>query len=56
MQIWSPNWQIMTHNPPILITVKLMVKMKNLFRLKKGQEPCLDDVSIEEHLPLCGEL
>ena len=34
--IWKLDWRIMTQNPPIVITVKLMVKMKNLFRLKDG--------------------
>ncbi len=32
----------MTHNPPIVVTVKLSVKMKNLFRLKDGLGPCID--------------
>ncbi len=30
--------------------------MLNLFQLKDGQRPCIDDVSIEKHLSLCGEL
>jgi hypothetical protein len=34
----------------------LMIKMLNLFKLKDGQRPRLDDVSIEKHLPLRGEL
>jgi hypothetical protein len=38
---------IMTHNLRIVITVMLMVKMKNLFRLKDGLGPCLEDVNIE---------
>ncbi len=33
-----------------------MVKMKNLFRLKDGQGPCLDNVSVEQHLHFHGEL
>jgi hypothetical protein len=37
----------MTHIPPIIITVKLMVKIKNLFRLKDGLGPWPDDVNIE---------
>ena len=40
----------MTHNTRIVITVKLMVKMKNIFRLKDGQGPCLDNVSVEHIL------
>jgi len=55
-QIWSPYCRIMTHNLPFVITVKLMVKIKNLFRLKGGQGLYLDDVNIKQHLPLHGEL
>ncbi len=32
-------------NLRIAIAVKLMLKMKNLFRLKDGQEPCLEDAT-----------
>ncbi len=31
-RIWKLARRIMTHNPRIVITVKLMVKIKNLFR------------------------
>ena len=34
-------------NLRIAIAVKLMVKMKNLFRLKGGLRPCLEDVNIK---------
>ncbi len=40
----------------LVITVKLMVRMKNLVRLKDGQGPCLDNVSVEQHLHFYGEL
>ncbi len=30
--------------------------MQILFKLKDGKRPCLDDVSIKKHLPLCGKL
>ncbi len=32
-----------------------MVKLKNLFRLKDGQGPCLEDANITQHLHLHGE-
>jgi hypothetical protein len=31
-----------------------MVKLKNLFRLKDGLGPCLEDANISQHLPLHG--
>jgi hypothetical protein len=34
-------------NLRIAIAVKLMVKMKNLFRLKDGLGPCLEDAIIK---------
>jgi hypothetical protein len=36
--------------------VKLMVKLKNLFRLKDGLGKCLEDANITEHLPLHGKI
>jgi hypothetical protein len=52
----NSQWRIWAKLALIVMTDKLMVKMKNLFWLKDGQGPCLDDVSIEQHLPLCDEL
>ncbi len=46
MRIWKLARRIMTHNPRIVITVKLMDKVKNLFRRKDGLGPCLEDVNI----------
>jgi hypothetical protein len=46
-RIWKLVRRIMTHNPQFVITVKLMVKTKNLFRLKDGLGPCLEDVNIQ---------
>jgi hypothetical protein len=54
-RIWKLVRRIMTHNPQIIITVKLMVKMKKLFWVKDFLGPCLEDVHIEYHLPLCGK-
>jgi hypothetical protein len=43
-------------NLQIVIAVKLMVKMKNLFRLKDGLGPCLEDAYDKQHLPLHNKL
>jgi hypothetical protein len=45
-RIWKLVRRIMTHNTQIVITIKLMVKMKNLFRLKDGMGPCLEDLFV----------
>jgi hypothetical protein len=42
--------------PRIAIAVKLMVKMINLFRLKDGLGPCLEDANVIYHLPLHNKL
>ncbi len=34
-------------NPQMVMTVKLMVKIENLFRLKDGLRPCLEDANIK---------
>ncbi len=54
LQIWKSAKRIqklarriMTHNSGIVITVKLMDKVKNLFWRKDGLGPCLEDVNIE---------
>jgi hypothetical protein len=43
-------------NLRIAIAVKLMVKMKNLFRLKDGLGLCLEDANVKQHLPLHSKL
>jgi len=42
-------------NPLIVIAVKVMVKLKNLYRLKDGLGPCFEDANIIQQLPLHGE-
>jgi hypothetical protein len=38
------------------IAVKLMVKMKNLFRLKDGLGPCLEDAKVKRRLSFHNKL
>jgi hypothetical protein len=47
-------WVFTKTHPRIIIEVKLMVKLKNLFRLKVCLGPCLEDASIKQHLLLHG--
>jgi hypothetical protein len=42
-------------NPRIIIALKVMVKLKNLFGPIDGLGPCLEDAKITEHLPLHAE-
>ncbi len=53
---WKIGHASFHKNPRIAITVKLMVKMKNLFRIQDSLGPCLEDANIKLHLPLCGKL
>jgi hypothetical protein len=43
----TSRWVELFENLRIAIAVKLMVKMKNLFRLKDGLRPCLEDVNVK---------
>jgi hypothetical protein len=40
----------------IVTAVEIMVKMKNLCRLKDGLGPCLEDAYDKQHLPLHNKL
>jgi hypothetical protein len=43
-------------NMRIRITAKVLVKFKNLLKLKGSPGQCLDDANTSQHLPLPGRL
>jgi|688.fasta_scaffold120471_2 hypothetical protein len=43
-------------NLRIAIAVKLMVKMKNFFRLKDGPGPCFEDAKVKQRLSVHSKL
>ncbi len=43
-------------NLQIAIAVKSMVKLKNLFRLKDGLGPCLEDAKVKRRLSVQNKL
>ncbi len=55
------DWVAVVHadqiiNTQIAIAAKVLVQLKNLYRLKGSLRPCLDDTNTLQHLLLPGEL